>query len=79
MSNSLKTTLIRGDNVRTGVTAIPPHPRNLLKEKLPGAVFVGNAFRKLIGAPALISGVGRVPSGPTSLGNPFASACRYAI
>jgi hypothetical protein len=63
MSNSLKTTLIRGDNVRTGVTAIPPHPRNLLKEKLPGAVFVGNAFRKLIGAPALISGVGRPPSG----------------
>ena len=45
-----QTTLIRGDNVRTGVTAILPHGGNLFKEKVPGAVFVGNAFGKLIGS-----------------------------
>jgi D-aminopeptidase len=45
-----QTTLIRGDNVRTGVTAILPHAGNLFKEKVPGAVFVGNAFGKLIGS-----------------------------
>lgn len=45
-----QTTLIRGDHVRTGVTAILPHGGNLFKEKVPGAVFVGNAFGKLIGS-----------------------------
>ena len=44
------TTLIRGESVRTGVTAILPHGGNLFKEKVPGAVFVGNAFGKLIGS-----------------------------
>ncbi|HYW40228.1 MAG TPA: P1 family peptidase [Terriglobales bacterium] len=44
------TTIIRGDDVRTGVTAILPHPGNLLREKVPGAVFVGNAFGKLAGS-----------------------------
>ncbi len=44
------TTLIRGDNIRTGVTAILPHGGNLFKEKVPGAVFVGNAFGKLAGS-----------------------------
>src|SRR5438552_7723802 len=44
------TTLIRGDNVRTGVTAILPHPGNLFREKVPGAIFVGNAFGKLAGS-----------------------------
>jgi D-aminopeptidase len=44
------TTLIRGDNVRTGVTAILPHTRNLFREKVAGAVFVGNAFGKLAGS-----------------------------
>lgn len=43
-------TLIRGDNVRTGVTAVLPHPGNLYREKVPGAVFVGNGFGKLMGA-----------------------------
>ena len=37
-----QTTVIRGDNVRTGVTAILPHQANLFMEKVPGAVFVGN-------------------------------------
>ena len=44
------TTLIRGDNVRTGVTAILPHGANLFREKVPGAVFIGNAFGKLAGS-----------------------------
>src|SRR2546423_710778 len=44
------TTLIKGDTVRTGVTAILPHGGNLFKEKAPGAVFIGNAFGKLIGS-----------------------------
>jgi D-aminopeptidase len=44
------TTIIRGDDVRTGVTAIVPHPGNLFREKVPGAVFVGNAFGKLAGS-----------------------------
>ncbi|HEX7285301.1 MAG TPA: P1 family peptidase [Candidatus Angelobacter sp.] len=44
------TTLIKGDSVRTGVTAILPHGGNLFKEKVTGAVFIGNAFGKLIGS-----------------------------
>jgi D-aminopeptidase len=43
-------TLIRGDNIRTGVTAILPHSGNLFREKVPGAVFVGNGFGKLAGS-----------------------------
>ena len=43
-------TLKRGDNVRTGVTAILPHSGNLFREKVPGAVFVGNGFGKLMGS-----------------------------
>jgi D-aminopeptidase len=44
------TTIIRGDNVRTGVTAILPHQGNLFREKVPGAIFVGNGFGKLAGS-----------------------------
>jgi D-aminopeptidase len=44
------TTIIRGDNIRTGVTAIVPHSGNLFREKVPGAVFVGNGFGKLAGS-----------------------------
>src|SRR5829696_10088618 len=44
------TTLVRGDNVRTGVTAILPHGGNLFREKVPGAVRVGNGFGKLMGS-----------------------------
>lgn len=43
------TTIIRGDNVRTGVTAILPHDGNIFREKVPAAVFVGNGFGKLMG------------------------------
>src|SRR5829696_7737770 len=44
------TTLVCGDDVRTGVTAILPHSGNLFQEKVPGAVFVGNGFGKLAGS-----------------------------
>jgi len=43
-------TLIRGEDVRTGVTAVLPHSGNLFREKVPGAVFVGNGFGKLTGS-----------------------------
>ena len=43
-------TIIRGDNIRTGVTAILPHSGNLYREKVPGAIFVGNGFGKLTGS-----------------------------
>src|SRR5215469_16634265 len=45
-----QTTIIRGDNIHTGVTAILPHGGDLFREKVPGAVFVGNAFGKLAGS-----------------------------
>jgi D-aminopeptidase len=44
------TTIVRGDSVRTGVTAILPHGGNLFREKVAGAVFIGNAFGKLAGS-----------------------------
>lgn len=43
-------TLIEGDHVRTGVTAVLPHGGNLFQEKVSGGVFVGNAFGKLAGS-----------------------------
>jgi D-aminopeptidase len=43
-------TLIRGDAVRTGVTVILPPGGNPFREKVPGAVYVGNAFGKLMGS-----------------------------
>jgi D-aminopeptidase len=44
-----QTTIIRGDNIRTGVTAVLPHGGNLYREKVPGGIFVGNGFGKLAG------------------------------
>lgn len=44
------TTLVEGDQVRTGVTAIVPHGGNVFQDKVAGAVFVGNAFGKLAGS-----------------------------
>jgi D-aminopeptidase len=43
-------TLREGDNIRTGITAILPHGRNLFREKVAGAVWVFNAFGKLMGS-----------------------------
>jgi len=44
------TTVVKGENVRTGVTAVLPHGGNLFQDKVAGAVFVGNAFGKLAGS-----------------------------
>jgi D-aminopeptidase len=44
-------TLIRGEQVRTDVTAILPYGGNLFQEKVLGAIFVGNGFGKLMGSP----------------------------
>ena len=43
-------TLIRGKDVRTGVTAILPHAGNIFQDKVPAAVYVGNGFGKLAGS-----------------------------
>lgn len=45
-----QTTIIRGDNIRTGVTAVLPHSGNLYQERVPGGIFVGNGFGKLAGS-----------------------------
>jgi D-aminopeptidase len=45
-----QTTIIRGDDIRTGVTAVLPHSGNLYREKVPGAIFTGNGFGKLTGS-----------------------------
>lgn len=42
-------TLIEGENVRTGVTAIVPHQGNIFRQKVPAAICVGNGFGKLAG------------------------------
>ncbi len=43
------TTIIEGDDVRTGVTAIRPHGGNLYFDRVPAAMYVGNGFGKLLG------------------------------
>jgi D-aminopeptidase len=43
-------TVVAGDSVRTGVTAILPHAGNPFFDRVPAAIHVGNAFGKLVGA-----------------------------
>lgn len=43
------TTLIIGDSIRTGVTAILPHSGNIFQLKVPAAIYIGNGFGKLTG------------------------------
>jgi len=43
-------TVIEGDDIRTGVTAIVPHSGNVFQEKVPAAIVVGNGFGKLVGS-----------------------------
>lgn len=43
-------TRIEGDDVRTGVTAIIPHPGNVFQNKVPAAIYAGNGFGKLAGS-----------------------------
>ncbi len=42
-------TIVAGESVRTGVTAIVPHSGNMFREKVAAAVYVYNAFGKLVG------------------------------
>ncbi len=42
-------TLILGDSIRTGVTAILPHQGNIFQHKVPAAIYIGNGFGKLAG------------------------------
>ena len=42
-------TLISGKEIRTGVTAILPHPGNIFQQKVPAAIYIGNGFGKLTG------------------------------
>ena len=42
-------TIIEGDHVRTGVTAIVPHQGNIFQNKVPAAIYIGNGFGKLAG------------------------------
>lgn len=44
-----QTTVIEGDAVRTGVTAILPHGGDLFRDRVPAAIVVGNGFGKLLG------------------------------
>jgi len=44
-------TLIKGDSVNTGVTAIMPHSGNIFQNKVPAAIYIGNGFGKLTGYP----------------------------
>jgi len=43
-------TIMKGERVRTGVTAILPHGGNVFQDKVAGAVYVYNAFGKLVGS-----------------------------
>ncbi|CAN5535971.1 P1 family peptidase [soil metagenome] len=43
-------TIVTGDSIHTGVTAILPHGGNLFLDRVPAAVHIGNAFGKLIGS-----------------------------
>ncbi len=42
-------TIVRGDSVRTGVTAIRPHAGNVFLDRVPAAIHTGNGFGKLLG------------------------------
>jgi D-aminopeptidase len=43
-------TIIKAENIRTGVTAILPHAGNIFQEKVTAAIYVANGFGKLIGS-----------------------------
>ncbi|MEP5566830.1 MAG: P1 family peptidase [Halioglobus sp.] len=48
------TTVIEGDDIRTGVTAIIPAPGNLYTDPIPAWIHVGNGYGKLIGSTQLL-------------------------
>lgn len=46
--------LIEGDNIRTGVTAILPHGGNIYQDKVPAGFSQGNGFGKMMGTTQII-------------------------
>jgi D-aminopeptidase len=52
-------TLIEGDDIRTGVTAILPHGGNVFQDKVPAGIVVGNGFGKLMG-PTQVDELGEI-------------------
>ncbi len=42
-------TLVKGDSVHTGATAILPYNGNIFQQKVPAAIHIGNGFGKLAG------------------------------
>lgn len=46
-------TVIEGDSIRTGVTAILPHEGNPFLDRVPAALHVGNGFGKILGVTQL--------------------------
>jgi D-aminopeptidase len=63
-------TIIEGDRIRTGVTAIVPHEGNVFQDKVPAAVVIGNGFGKLMGTTQIIE-LGEIES-PILLTNTLA-------
>src|SRR5262245_8974924 len=77
------TTIVQGDTVRTGVTAVVPHGGNVFQEKVAGAVFVGNAFGKLAGS-TQVSELGTIETpivltNTLSVGAAMDAVVRYTI
>jgi D-aminopeptidase len=77
------TTVVEGERVRTGVTAIVPHTGNLFQDKVAGAVFVGNAFGKLAGS-AQVAELGTIETpivltNTLSVGVAIDAVVRYTI
>lgn len=69
--------------VRTGVTAIKPHPGNLFQSKVPGAVYVINGFGKATGiAQVQELGVIETPivlTNTLSVGQAWDALCEYML
>ena len=78
-----QTTIVSGENIRTGVTAVLPHGGNLFREKVAGAVFIGNAFGKLAGS-TQVEELGTIESpvlltNTLSVGTAIEAAVRWTI
>ena len=46
-------TVKQGERIRTGITAILPHPGNAYRSRVPAALHVGNGYGKFVGATQL--------------------------
>jgi D-aminopeptidase len=66
-------TLVEGNDVRTGVTAIRPHSGNIFQDKIPAGIIVGNGFGKLVGS-TQVEELGEIET-PILLTNTLAVPC----